>query len=88
MGKLLVTNNPVLNMVVTYPRINSKHCIIQSISQIFILADKVNSETMILQCDDIDESCGLPGDEGYTGEKCGTIAEGIAKKVSLSEGAD
>ena len=31
---------------------------------------------------------GLPGDEEYTGEKCGMIAEGIVEKGSPSEGAD
>ena len=32
--------------------------------------------------------CGLPGDEEGSGEKCGKIAEGIAGKDTLSEGAD
>ena len=32
--------------------------------------------------------CGLPGDEEGSGEKCGTIAERIARKGTLSEGAD
>ena len=30
--------------------------------------------------------CGLPGDEEGSGEKCGTIAERIAGKGSLSKG--
>ena len=32
--------------------------------------------------------CGLPEDEGYSGEMYGTTAERIARKGSLSEGAD
>ena len=32
--------------------------------------------------------CGLPGDEEGSGKKCGTTAERIAGKGSLSEGAD
>ena len=31
---------------------------------------------------------GLPGDEEYTGRKCEKLAERIAGKRSLSEGAD
>jgi hypothetical protein len=41
---------------------------------------------MILQCDDADESCGLPGGEGYTGKKCEMVAELTAGNSSLSEG--
>ena len=32
--------------------------------------------------------CGLPGDAEGSGKKCGMIAEGIAGKGTLSEGAD
>jgi hypothetical protein len=42
---------------------------------------------MILQCNNADEGCGLPGDEGTVGEKCGNVAETIAGNSSLSEGA-
>ena len=41
---------------------------------------------MTLQCDDADESCGLPGDEGTIGEKCEMVAELSAGNSSLSEG--
>ena len=38
---------------------------------------------MILQCNYANESCGLPGDGGATGEKCGELAERFTEKVSL-----
>jgi hypothetical protein len=41
---------------------------------------------MTLQCDDADESCGLPGDEGIIGKKCGESAEVVAGNSTLSEG--
>ena len=41
---------------------------------------------MTLQCDDADESCGLPGGEGIIGKKCGMVAEEVAGNSSLSEG--
>jgi hypothetical protein len=41
---------------------------------------------MILQCNYADEGCGLPGDEGVIGMKCGKSAETIAGNSSLSEG--
>jgi hypothetical protein len=42
---------------------------------------------MTLQCDDADESRGLPGDEGIIGKKCRESVEVIAGNSSLSEGA-
>ena len=62
------------------------HVIIQSILQINILAIIVINLTMILQCNYADEGCGLPGDEGTIGMKCGKVAEGVAGNSSLSEG--
>jgi hypothetical protein len=41
---------------------------------------------MILQCDDADESCGFPGDEGTIRKKCGEVTEGVAENSSLSKG--
>jgi hypothetical protein len=41
---------------------------------------------MVLQCNNADEGCGLPGDEGTIGMKCGKSAEGVAGNSSLSEG--
>ena len=42
---------------------------------------------MTLQCNNADEGCGLPGDEGVIGMKCKKTAETIAGNSSLSEGA-
>jgi hypothetical protein len=42
---------------------------------------------MILQCNNADEGCGLPGDEGIIGMECRKVAETIAGNSSLSEGA-
>jgi hypothetical protein len=43
--------------------------------------------TMILQCKNADEGCGLPGDEGTIGKRCGKSADEVAGTGSLSEGA-
>jgi hypothetical protein len=45
------------------------------------------SSTMVLQCNNADEGCGLPGEEGTIGTGCGKTAETIAGNSSLSEGA-
>jgi hypothetical protein len=42
---------------------------------------------MILHCNYADEGCGLPGEEGTIGTKCGKSAETIAGTSSLSKGA-
>ena len=44
--------------------------------------------TMSLHYSDANGGFGFPGNEEYTGEKCGKIAEGIAGKVPLPGGAD
>ena len=41
---------------------------------------------MTLQCDDADESCGLPGVKKPSGRGCGESAEMIAENSSLSAG--
>ena len=41
---------------------------------------------MILQCDDADESCGFPGDEGTIGKECGESAELTAETVLSRRG--
>ena len=58
------------------------HVIIQSINILVIII----SLTMILHCNYADEGCGLPGDEGTIGKRCGKSAETIAGNSSLSEG--
>jgi hypothetical protein len=40
-----------------------------------------------LYCNNADEGCGLPGEEGTIGTECGKSAETIAGTGSLSEGA-
>ena len=43
---------------------------------------------MYLHCNHANGRCGLLGVERFIGKKCGKIAEGIAGKDTLSEGAD
>ena len=42
---------------------------------------------MTLHCNNADEGCGLPGDEGVIGKRCGNVADEVAGTGSLSEGA-
>jgi hypothetical protein len=42
---------------------------------------------MTLHCNNADEGCGLPGEEGTIETECGKTAETIARNNSLSEGA-
>jgi hypothetical protein len=55
--------------------------------QINIPTIQIINLTMVLQCNNADEGCGLPGDEGTIGMECGKSAETIAGNSSLLEGA-
>ena len=43
---------------------------------------------MALHCNHANGGCVLPRGTGFTGKKCEKLAERIAEKRSLSEGAD